>query len=89
MAFGTALAVYFIIWWITLFAVLPFKLRTQAEADSVTLGTTESAPVGPHMRRAALLTTVVSALIFGTYYLVTHKLGYSFADIPNIIPKFY
>ena len=26
-------AVYFVIWWITLFAVLPIGMRTQAEAD--------------------------------------------------------
>lgn len=28
-------AVYFIVWWMTLFAVLPFGLRTQAEAEEV------------------------------------------------------
>ena len=26
-------AVYFIVWWMTLFAVLPFGLKTQAEAE--------------------------------------------------------
>lgn len=30
-----ALAIYIFIWWITLFAVLPFGVRTQDEAGEV------------------------------------------------------
>ncbi|MGO7954779.1 DUF1467 family protein, partial [Rhizobium ruizarguesonis] len=37
-------AVYLIIWWMTLFAVLPVGLRTQAEDDDVVLGTVPRAP---------------------------------------------
>ena len=37
-------AVYFIVWWLTLFAVLPIGLRTQAEDNEVVLGTVPSAP---------------------------------------------
>lgn len=37
-------AVYFIIWWMTLFAVLPIGLRTQADDNDVVLGTVPSAP---------------------------------------------
>ena len=43
-----SLAVYFVVWWITLFAVLPFGLRTQAEDKHVILGTVESAPTKFH-----------------------------------------
>ena len=32
-------AVYFIVWWITLFAILPIGLRTQSEDDHVVPGT--------------------------------------------------
>ena len=32
-------AVYFIVWWMTLFAVLPFGLKTQAEAEEIVPGT--------------------------------------------------
>jgi len=82
------LAVYFIIWWLTLFATLPFGLRTQDEDNDVTLGTTASAPRGPHMWRAALRATVVSAIIFGVLWVLTHQLGYSIDDIPRVIPDF-
>jgi predicted secreted protein len=46
MGIGTSFAVYFLIWWVTLFVVLPFGLRTQEEDNNVTLGTTSSAPSG-------------------------------------------
>ena len=43
MGFGTGFAIYFIIWWVVLFTVLPFSARSQAEEGDVTLGTTHSA----------------------------------------------
>jgi predicted secreted protein len=81
-------AVYFVIWWLVLFAVLPFGVRTQAENQDITLGTTESAPSLPRMGRAVLITTFVSLLITGAFYGLTAGLGYSFDDIPRIIPDF-
>ncbi|MGH6761489.1 MAG: DUF1467 family protein [Phyllobacterium sp.] len=86
MAFFTALALYFIFWWVTLFAMLPVGLRTQAEENNVTLGTTESAPLKPRMGRTFLLTTIVSGLLFALYYYVTQGLGYSVDDIPHFYP---
>jgi predicted secreted protein len=79
-------AVFFLIWWVTLFAILPFSLRTQDDDQSVTLGTTSSAPRGSHVRRAALRTTIVSLIIFGTLWVLTTQLGYDFDDIPRIAP---
>ena len=52
----------FVIWWLVLFAILPFGLETQDEEDDVTLGTVSSAPRGPHMLRAMLWTTLVTAI---------------------------
>ena len=39
-----AVAIYIFIWWIVLFAVLPFGVHTQDEAGSVVPGTPGSAP---------------------------------------------
>ena len=88
MSWVSVVAVYFILWWIVLFATLPFSLRTQDDERDVTLGTVSSAPKGPHMLRAMLRTTIVSALILGAYYAVTRGLGGSFDDIPRIVPDF-
>lgn len=81
-------AVYFIIWWTVLFAMLPFSLKTQEEAKDVTLGTVASAPQGAHMRRAALRTTIVASLIFAALYVLTRVYGFSVDDLPHIVPEF-
>lgn len=81
-------ALFFITWWIALFAVLPFSVRTQDEEQDVTLGTVSSAPTGPHMLRAVLRTTVITAIIMGIAYGVTHGLGLGIDDIPHIVPDF-
>ncbi|MFN3548545.1 MAG: DUF1467 family protein [Mesorhizobium sp.] len=86
MTWVSYFAVFFLIWWVTLFAILPFSLKTQDEDGDVTLGTTASAPRGSHVRRAALRTTIVSLLIFGALWYVTNELGYGFDDIPRIAP---
>lgn len=87
MSWISAVAIYFIIWWTVLFAVLPFSLRTQQEDGDVTLGTTPSAPHGPHMLRAALRTTLASAVIFALFYWLYAVVGLSFDDIPRIGPR--
>lgn len=64
MSLSLAIALYIMIWWMTLFAVLPIGVRTQAEAGEVVEGTPESAPAAPRIVRAMLINTVVSALVF-------------------------
>ena len=88
MTWVSMIAVFLIVWWVVLFAMLPFGLRTQDEDGDVTLGTVPSAPRGPHMLKAVLRTTIVSIVICALFYGVTKGLGYSFDDIPHIIPEF-
>lgn len=63
------LALYFIIWWVVLFAVLPFWVRTQAEAGEILLGTPASAPATPRLGRVLATTTLVAGLVFGLVWL--------------------
>jgi predicted secreted protein len=79
-------AVYFVVWWIVLFAMLPFGLRTQDDENDITLGTVSSAPRGPHMLKAIVRTTIVSLVICGALFGVTLGLGYGIDDLPRIIP---
>jgi predicted secreted protein len=64
MSLTTSLAIYFIIWWTVLFAVLPWGVRSQVESGTVTHGTDPGAPAIPHLWRKLAWTTVVSTLIF-------------------------
>jgi predicted secreted protein len=65
-----SIAVYFFIWWITLFVVLPFGVRTQQEEGSVVPGTPESAPARPRLLRIALINTALATAVFIAVYLV-------------------
>lgn len=88
MSWVSALAVYFIIWWIVLFTMLPVGVRSQVEDENITLGTEHGAPARPMLIRKMLLTTIVSLLIFGVLYLLTAIMGYGFDDLPRIVPDF-
>ncbi|WP_159586344.1 DUF1467 family protein [Chelativorans xinjiangense] len=81
-------AVFFIVWWVMLFVSLPVGLRTQDDENNVVLGTTSSAPRGPHMLRAVVRATLLTAAVVAVFYVVTRVLGYSFDDIPRIVPDF-
>lgn len=81
MGIGTSLAIYFVIWWITLFAVLPFGVKSQAEAGTVTEGTEPAAPVSPLMLKKLVATTVVAAVVFGLFYWV-RAAGWTIDDFP-------
>lgn len=68
MKFGTYLAIYFLIWWLTLFAVLPFGVRNQEEAGEVSPGTDPGAPAIHTLWRKLLWTTIISVAVFGALY---------------------
>jgi len=61
----TIAAIYFVVWWLCLFVVLPFGVKTQDEDESTILGTVGSAPARPMLIRKALAATVLSAVIVG------------------------
>lgn len=70
MSITLSIAVYFIIWWTTLFAVLPFGVKTQEEAGEVVPGTPESAPAKFRLLWVLGLNTVVAAVAFFFVWLM-------------------
>ena len=72
---STALAVYFVVWWITLFLTLPFGVRSQHEDGAGTDGTDPGAPVVSRMGRKLLWTTLISAVLFAIGMYCYH-MGY-------------
>jgi predicted secreted protein len=70
MKAGSAIAIYFVIWWVVLFAILPLGVRNAHESgEAVGEGHEPGAPVNPLLVRKAVLTTLVSAVVFGLVYL--------------------
>ena len=70
MHLATALAIFFLIWWLVLFAVLPWGVHRQDEDGEIPPGTDPGAPALPDLRRKLLWTTLVSLAIFAGCYVV-------------------
>ncbi|HXW19788.1 MAG TPA: DUF1467 family protein [Roseiarcus sp.] len=71
MSTPLAIAVFFTIWWVVLFAVLPIGVKSQYEAgkpDDLPTGADPGAPVAPMLGRKALWTTLISAALFAGLY---------------------
>lgn len=70
MWWGSALAIYFLFWFLALFLVLPFSARTSAEAGEALIpGQAESAPHVFSATRVALRTTILATALFALFYL--------------------
>jgi predicted secreted protein len=62
---STAIAIYFVLWWVVLFLTLPFGVRSQHEDGEGAPGTDPGAPIRARMGPKLIWTTVISAVIFG------------------------
>lgn len=84
MRWYSAMVIYILFWMLTLFAVLPFGVRTSAEAgEKPVAGQADSAPARPMLARKALWTTLISAVLFGLYYANYVHGWVTMADIPG------
>jgi predicted secreted protein len=84
MSLTFAIAIYIVLWWTVLFAVLPIGVRTQGEDGSVVPGTPESAPTAPRLIRVVLLTTLISGLLFGAAWAAVR---YGLIDLTRLIGR--
>ena len=66
----TAIVTYLTLWWIVLFCVLPFGVRSQAEMGDITEGTDPGAPAVPNIKKKLLWTTLVTFVVWGVLALV-------------------
>ena len=69
MSIFTALAIYFVIWWIVLFAVLPRGVRSQHESGQMTPGA-DPAPVLVNLKRKLVWTTIVATAVFAAWFVI-------------------
>lgn len=83
----TLFAYFFLFWWLTLFATLSIGLRTQNDEGEVTLGTEAGAPAKPRILRSLLLNTIITIILFGSWYYVTQIMGIGVAEIRDYLPR--
>jgi predicted secreted protein len=84
MSVTFAIAIYVVIWWTVLFAVLPLGVRTQGEDGTVVPGTPESAPTAPRLFRVAVITTLLSAALFASFW---GAVRYGLVDLSVILGR--
>ena len=68
MPWYTVLAIYFIVWWLVFFTVLPWGIRSQEEQGDVVRGTDPGAPTVHGLKTKLLWTTGVSTIVFAAFY---------------------
>ncbi len=88
MTWTAGIAIYLVVWWTILFAVLPWGVRSQHEDGDVSDGGDPGAPVRPMLVRKALVTTALAAVIWVlvAYFYVYQPI--SFDSIP-FMPKLH
>jgi predicted secreted protein len=77
MGWVTGIVVYVLVWWVTLFAVLPLWV-TPSEPDDP--GHASGAPQRPRMLLKVAVTTAVSAIIWLGIYLLVKSPWLSFRE---------
>ena len=74
MSLSLGLAVYLVIWWLTLFMVLPWGI-TRPKLNEIRNGEDPGAPVKPELFKKFLATSFISLFLFAIFYLV-HESGW-------------
>ena len=87
MAWTSILAIYFLIWVMTAFVMLPFGVRTSEEVgEELVPGQAESAPArfkaGKLVKRATIVAAVLTSL-----YVLNYEYGWITVEDIDILPK--
>ena len=83
MRWFSIIAVFFLVWFIVLFAVLPFSARTAEEVgEKPALGHAESAPHVFRPWQVILRTSIISAIVTAAFYGV-YRTGVLDINIPD------
>jgi predicted secreted protein len=74
MSITSSLAIYFIIWWLAFFVVLPFGVKNPHEAgETVQAGHEAGAPVNPRLKQKVVITTLLATVVFAGVYAAIAK----------------
>ncbi len=87
MSWPSAIAIYLLVWMISLFVVLPFGVQTADEAGEAKVpGQADSAPAHFRLGRIVLRTTIVSAIVFAGFY-ANYVNGWITSETFKVVPR--
>ena len=64
MGISSAIVLFAVIWFLTLFIVLPLRLQTQGDVGEIEPGTHAGSPANPQMKKRFLVTSVVAVVLW-------------------------
>ena len=65
MSITSAIVLFVVIWFLTFLIVIPFRLKTQGDVGVIVPGTMAGSPEEHHLKKKAVITTVLAAVIWG------------------------
>jgi predicted secreted protein len=80
----TIIAIYFIVWWLVFFAVLPWGISSQREQGEIAPGTDPGAPAVHGLKAKLVWTTAVSSILFGLFYWAYVTKAVAFDDLATL-----
>jgi predicted secreted protein len=88
MTLAGGIAIYFVLWWLVLFTVLPWRATSPHElGHDVKAGHAASAPVHPHLLAKFVATTLISAVIFAAGW-AAFETGWVSLDALPFLPDY-
>lgn len=78
MGWFSGIVVFLCLWWVALFAVLPWGIRADRDKDAQT---GPGAPADPQIRKKFLVTTVVAAALWIVAYVMIEANLIDFREI--------
>jgi predicted secreted protein len=80
---ATLVVTYVTFWWITIFAILPLGAKSYAEAGvEPPPGCDPGAPMRPNLKRKAITTTWVTAIVFAVVVVIIESGWFTLPEIP-------
>lgn len=67
MSLFGGLVTFIVVWWIVLFTVLPWGIKSQTEADTIVMGSDAGSPKKPNIKMKFLITTLIALIIWGFF----------------------
>ena len=80
----TMAAIYFIVWWLVFFAVLPWGIRSQYEHGEIAPGTDPGAPAVHGLKAKLVWTTAVASVVFALFYWAYVTRAVAFEDLVTL-----
>ena len=65
MGIMSGIVLYAVIWFMSFFIIIPIRIKTQGDLGEVVPGTHAGAPEVHHLKKKAVITTVVAMVLWG------------------------